>query len=43
VDQTHKEREDMGLSAQQIATKKFSREKILNKFLHSIHCESLHA
>ena len=43
VDQTHKEREAMGLSAQQIATKKFSREKILNKFLHSIHYESLHA
>ena len=43
VDQTHKEREDMGHRAQQIATKKFSREKILNKFLHSIHCESLHA
>ena len=43
ADQTHKEREDMGLRAQQIATKKFSREKILNKFLHSIHCESLHA
>mgnify|MGYP001486633360 CR=1 FL=1 len=43
VDQTHKEREDMGHLAQQIATKKFSREKILNKFLHSIHCESLHA
>ncbi|MFL2833258.1 MAG: glycosyltransferase family 4 protein [Coraliomargaritaceae bacterium] len=43
VDQTEKEREAMGLRAQQISTKKFSREKILNKFLHSIHCESLHA
>ncbi len=42
VDQTKKEREAMGLRAQQIAIKKFSREKILNKFLHSIHCESLH-
>ena len=43
ADQTHKEREGMGLRAQRITTKKFSREKILNKFLHSIHCESLHA
>ena len=43
VDQTQKEREAMGLRAQQIANKKFSREKILNRFLHSIHCESLHA
>ena len=42
-DQTHKEREAMGLRAQHIATEKFSRKKILNKFLHSIHCESLHA
>ena len=43
VDQTHKEREAMGLRAQHIATEKFSRKKILNKFLHSIHCESMHA
>ncbi|MDB2358275.1 glycosyltransferase family 4 protein [Opitutales bacterium] len=42
-DQTHKEREAMGLRAQHIATEKFSRKKILNEFLHSIHCESLHA
>ncbi|MEE2988500.1 MAG: glycosyltransferase family 4 protein [Verrucomicrobiota bacterium] len=42
VDQTKKEREAMGLRAQQIAIKNFSREKILNKFLHSINCESLH-
>ena len=43
VNQTKIEREAMGLRAQQIAIKKFSREKIVNKFLHSIHCESLHA
>ena len=43
VDQTKIDREAMGLRAQQIAIKKFSREKIVNKFLHSIHCESLHA
>ena len=36
VDQTHKEREAMGLSAQQIATKKFSREKIVKQYLDTI-------
>ena len=36
VDQTHKEREDMGLRAQQIATKKFDRGQLVEQFLNTI-------
>ncbi len=36
VSQTHKEREDMGLRAQQIATANFGREQLVNLFLKTI-------
>jgi hypothetical protein len=36
VGQTHKEREAMGLRAQQIATKKFDRDQLVQQFLNTI-------
>jgi glycosyltransferase involved in cell wall biosynthesis len=36
VDQTHKEREDMGLRAQRITTKKFDRGQLIEQFLNTI-------
>ena len=36
VDQTHKEREAMGLRAQKIATKKCDRDQLVEQFLNTI-------